>query len=208
MEFTEVRAPISGRVSRALVTAGNYVSGLPGGATLLTTLVSVDPVYAYVALDENTLLRVQELARAKKLAMDEKGRVQAQIQLSDESGWPHTGWIESFDNRVDAGTGSMAVRVELPNPEQKLTPGLFARVRMLRLDGEVSGHSCGGVGRFTDQARKFVTMVDAKSLAQIPPVVLGPQYEGKRIIREGLKAGDKIVVNGQARVFMPGQPRW
>ncbi len=205
MEFTEVRAPISGRVSRALVTAGNYVSGLPGGATLLTTLVSVDPVYAYVALDENTLLRVQELARAKKLAMDEKGRVPAQIQLSDESGWPHTGWIESFDNRVDAGTGSMAVRVELPNPDQKLTPGLFARVRM-PLTAKYPAILVEESAVRTDQARKFVTMVDAKSLAQYQPVVLGPQYEGKRIIREGLKAGDKIVVNGQARVFMPGQP--
>ena len=208
VEFSAVRAPISGRVSRAMVTTGNYVTA---GQTLLTTLVSVDPVYVYVDMDENTLLRVQGLAREKKLALDDKGRVPAEVQLSGETDWTHKGWIESFDNRVDAGTGSMVVRVELPNSDGKLTPGLFARVR-LPLTAKYPALLVDESAIRTDQSRKYVTMVDEKSLAQYRPVVLGPLYEGKRIIREslkpgeGLKAGEKIVVNGQARVFMPGMP--
>jgi RND family efflux transporter MFP subunit len=202
VEFAEVRAPISGRVSRALVTAGNYVTA---GETLLTTIVSVDPVYVYVDMDENTLLRVQSLAREKKLALDDKGRVPAEVQLSGETGWTHKGWIESFDNRVDAGTGSMVVRVELPNADGKLTPGLFARVR-LPLTAKYPALLVDDSAIRTDQSRKYVTMVDEKSLAQYRNVVLGPLHEGKRIIRDGLKAGERIVVNGQARVFMPGMP--
>lgn len=205
VEFSEVRAPISGRVSRAMVTTGNYVSGLPGTATLLTTLVSVDPVYAYLDMDENTLLRVQGLAREKKLTMDGKGRVPAKVQLSGETDWPHPGWIESFDNRLDAGTGSMVVRVELPNTNSKLTPGLFARVR-LPLTAKYPVLLVEESAILTDQARKYVMVVDEKNMAQHRPVLIGPQAEGKRIVREGLKAGEKIVVNGHARVFMPGQP--
>lgn len=205
LEFTEVRAPISGRISRAMVTTGNSVSGMPGGATLLTTIVSVDPVYAYVAMDENTLLRVQELARTKKLALDDKGRVPAGVQLSGETGWPHSGWVESFDNRLEAGTGSMVVRVELPNPGEVLTPGLFARVR-LPLTAKYPAILVEESAIRTDQSHKYVTMVDDKNLAQYRRVVPGPLHEGKRIIREGLKAGEKIIVNGQARIFMPGQP--
>jgi RND family efflux transporter MFP subunit len=205
LEFTDVKAPIAGRVGRELVTAGNYVSGLPGSATLLTTIVSVDPVYAWVDMDENTLLRVQELARTGKLALDEKGRVPAEVQLSGETGWPHKGWIESFDNHVDPGTASMAVRVELPNPDGVLTPGLFARVRLPK----TAKHRVLLVDESairTDQSRRFVLTVDDRSLAQYQPVTLGPLTEGKRIIRKGLKAGEKVIVNGQARVFAPGTP--
>ncbi len=202
VEFAEVRAPISGHVSRALVTTGNYVTA---GQTLLTTIVSTGSVYTYVDMDENTLLRVQALARGKKLALDDKGRVPAEVQLSGETDWTHKGWIESFDNRVDAGTGSMVVRVELPNADGGLTPGLFARVR-LPLTAKYPALLVDETAIRTDQSRKYVTMVDEKSLAQYRPVVMGPLYEGKRIIREGLKAGERIIVNGQARVFMPGMP--
>ena len=202
VEFTEVRAPVSGRVSRAMVTTGNYVTA---GQTLLTTLVSVNPVYVYVDMDENTLLRVQSLARERKLAVDDKGRVPAEVQLSGETDWKHKGWIESFDNRLDAGTGSMVVRVELPNADDKLTPGLFARVR-LPLTAKYPALLVEESAIRTDQSRKYVTMVDEKNLTQYRPVVLGPLHEGKRIIREGLKAGERIIVNGQARIFMPGTP--
>jgi RND family efflux transporter MFP subunit len=202
VEFTEVRAPISGRVSRAMVTTGNFVTA---GQTPLTTLVSVDPVYAYVDMDENTLLRVQSLMKENKLALDDKGRVPAELQLSGETGWAHRGWIESFDNRLDAGTGSMVLRVELPNTDDRFTPGLFTRVR-LPLTAKYKALLIDESAIRTDQSRKYVTMVNDKSLAEYRPVVPGPLHEGKRIIREGLKAGEKIVVNGQARIFMPGQP--
>jgi RND family efflux transporter MFP subunit len=202
VEFTEVRAPITGRVSRAAVTAGNFVTA---GQTMLTTLVSSDPVFAYVDMDENTLLRVQALAREKKLALDDKGRVPAEVQLSGEKTWPHRGWIESFDNRLDASTGSMVIRVEMANSDGALTPGLFARVR-LPLTAKHTALLIDESAIRTDQSRKYVTMVNAQSLAEYRPVVPGPMFEGKRVIREGVQAGDKIVVNGQARIFMPGQP--
>jgi RND family efflux transporter MFP subunit len=205
LEFAEVKAPISGRVSRALVTAGNYVSGLPGSATLLTTIVSSGPVYAYVDMEEDTLLQVQELIRGKKMALDDKGRVPAEVQLSGETGWPHAGWIESFDNRIDPGTGSTVVRVELPNKEEKLTPGLFARVR-LPLTAKHPALLVDESAIRTDQSKKYVMMVNDKNLAEYRTVVPGPQIEGKRVIREGLKPGEKYIANGQGRVFFPGQP--
>ena len=202
VEFSDVKAPIAGRVSRAMVTAGNYVTA---GQTLLTTIVSVDPVYLYVDMDENTLLKVQALLREKKIALDDKGRVPAEVQLNGETDWTHKGWIESFDNRVDTGTGSMVVRVELPNPDGALTPGLFARVK-LPLTAKYPALLVEEAAIRTDQSRKYVTMVTDKSTAEYRNVVLGPRFEGKRIIRDGLKAGEKVVSNGQARIFMPGQP--
>src|SRR5947207_1369737 len=99
LEYTQVRSPIEGRVSRALLTEGNYVSGIAGAATLLTTIVSVDPVYVYADIDENSLLKFNQLVRAKKLEMNGDGRVPIQLQLADEPDFPHNGYIESFDNR-------------------------------------------------------------------------------------------------------------
>ena len=101
LEYTEIRAPIDGRVSRALVTAGNYVSGVAGVATLLTTIVSVDPIYVYADMDENSLLKFNALARRQKLDSDGDGQVPVELQLGDEEGFPHRGHIESFDNRLD-----------------------------------------------------------------------------------------------------------
>ncbi len=207
VEFSQVKAPISGRVSRALVTSGNYVSGQPGGATLLTTIVSDGPVHAYVDMDENTLLRVQALGREKKLLLDEKGRIPAEIQLSGETAWTAGGWIESFDNRLNEGTGSMVVRVELPNKDGRLTPGLFVRVR-LPLSAKQSTLLVEDSAINTDQARKYVMTIgknkENQDIAQYTHVVPGPLAEGKRVIREGLKAGDRFIVNGQGRVFFPG----
>src|SRR5262249_10855430 len=101
LEYTKVRAPIDGRVSRELLTEGNYVSGIAGAATLLTTLVSVDPMYVYADIDENSLLKFNNLARAKQLETDGQGRIPVQLQLADERDFPHRGYIESFDNRLD-----------------------------------------------------------------------------------------------------------
>ncbi|HVV71928.1 MAG TPA: efflux RND transporter periplasmic adaptor subunit, partial [Verrucomicrobiae bacterium] len=107
LEYTQVRAPIEGRVSRALLTEGNYVSGIAGGATLLTTIVSVDPVYVYADMDENSLLNFNALAAAKKLETDHDGRIPVELQLADENDFPHRGFIESFDNRLSEETGSI-----------------------------------------------------------------------------------------------------
>src|SRR5204863_6339341 len=107
LEYTKVRAPIDGRVSRALLTEGNYVNGVAGAATLLTTLVSVNPIYVYADIDENSLLKFNALAQAKKLETNGDGKIPVQLQLADEQDFPHRGYLESFDNRLDANTRSI-----------------------------------------------------------------------------------------------------
>src|SRR5271170_3560950 len=130
LEYTQVRAPIDGRVSRALLTEGNYVSGVAGSASLLTTIVSVDPVYVYADIDEDTLLKFNELVRSKKLGTADGGKIPVELQLADESGFPHKGYIESFDNKLDPSTGSILLRAVFPNDDGRIVPGLFARIRI------------------------------------------------------------------------------
>lgn len=205
LSHTEVRAPIAGRISRALVTPGNYVSGMPGGATLLTTIVTVNPVYVYVDIDENSLLQLQNLRRQNQLLLDQDGHIPVLMQLSGEEGFPHQGFIESFDNRLDAATGSLVVRAQFEDPDGMLTPGLFARVK-IPMTAEYAALLVTDSAILTDQANKYVLGVSSDHLSEYRPVVLGPAYEGKRIVRSGLNKGDSIIVNGQARLPMPGMP--
>jgi RND family efflux transporter MFP subunit len=205
LSHTEVRAPISGRISRAMVTPGNYVSGLPGGASLLTTIVSVNPVFVYVDIDENSLIQLQGLRKQGKILMDEKKRIPVRMQLSGEKGFAHEGFIESFDNRLDASTGTLVVRAQFEDAEGKLTPGLFARVE-IPMTAEYPALLIEDSSILTDQANKYVLGVNEQSLSVYQPLVVGPTYEGKRIVRSGVKKGDKIIVNGQARLPMPGMP--
>ncbi len=201
-EHSSVKAPISGRISRAITTQGNYVTA---GSTLLTTIVTVDPVYVYTDIDENSLLKLQALQRDKKLFTNGDGRVPVELQLSNESGFPHKGHVESFDNRLDANTGSMVLRAEFSNSDGMLTPGLFARIR-LPMTAKYAALLIDETSILTDQANKYVLGVDDKNMSVYKPVVIGPSLDGKRIIRSGLKAGEKIIVNGQARLPMPGMP--
>jgi RND family efflux transporter MFP subunit len=205
LSHTDVKAPISGRISRAIVTPGNYVSGLPGGASLLTTIVSVNPVFVYVDIDENSLLQIQALRRAGKILLDKEKRIPVRMQLSGETGYSHQGFIESFDNRLDAGTGSLVVRAQFDDAEGMLTPGLFARVE-IPMTAEYPALLVADSAVLTDQANKYVLGVSEQNLSEYRPVVLGPTFEGKRIVRSGLKKGDSIIVNGQARLPAPGMP--
>ncbi|TAE92189.1 MAG: efflux RND transporter periplasmic adaptor subunit [Verrucomicrobia bacterium] len=198
---TRVLAPIDGKISRALVTVGNAVNL----GTTLTTIVSVDPMHAYADLDENTLLRVQSLMEKKQIKVDEQGRIPVELQLADEKDYPHRGWFESLDNRVQASTGSIVLRSIIPNPSGRLVPGMFARIR-IPLSAEQATIVIPEMAIKTDQGQKFVYVVDEKSCAQYRPVVLGPSLGMNRIIRSGLKEGDTIVVNGLAKIFMPGMP--
>jgi RND family efflux transporter MFP subunit len=204
LEYTQVRSPIAGRVSRALLTEGNYVSGLAGAATLLTTIVTVDPVYVYADIDENSLLKFNELSRAKKLETNGDGRIPIQLQLADEPEFPHTGFIESFDNRLNPDTGSILLRAIFPNGDGRIVPGLFARIRVPLSDRHpallVDERAIG-----TDQAQKFVLRLTETNTVEYRPVQLGPLVSGKRIVRSGLQGDEKIVVNGLARV-RPGMP--
>jgi multidrug efflux system membrane fusion protein len=204
LEYTEIRAPIDGRVSRALITVGNYVSGVAGATTVLTTLVSVDPIYVYADVDENSLLKFNALAQAQKLTSNGRGEVPVELQLADEEGFPHQGRIESFDNRLDPQTGSILLRAVFPNCDGRIVPGLFARIRVplsqrylaLLVDERAVG---------TDQAQKFVLTLTASNTVAYRSVQLGPAIEGKRIVRGGLEPGEKVVVNGLQRV-RPGMP--
>jgi RND family efflux transporter MFP subunit len=204
LEYTEVRAPIDGRVSRAIITPGNFVSGVAGNATLLTTIVTVDPVYVYADFDENSLLRYNELVRAQKLPGGESGKVPVQLQLGNEEGFPHRGYIESFDNRLDAGTGSILLRAVFPNQDGAVVPGLFARIRIPlseRYNAVMIRESAIG----TDQALKFVLTLSSSNTVEYRQVTLGPSIDGMRVVRSGLTPGEEIVVNGLARVG-PGMP--
>jgi RND family efflux transporter MFP subunit len=204
LDYTEVRAPIDGRVSRELVTLGNYVSGVAGNATLLTTLVSVDPIYVYADVDENSLLKFNKLLAAQKVTSDGQGRIPVELQLADEDGFPHQGHIESFDNRLDPQTGSILLRAVFSNSQGRIVPGLFARIR-LPASEQYSALLIEDRAIGTDQAQKFVLALTETNTVAYRPVRLGPLVEGKRIVRSGLDAGEQIVVNGLQRV-RPGMP--
>ncbi len=204
LEYTEIRAPINGRVSRAFITEGNYVGGIAAAASVLTTIVSVDPIYVYADMDENALLQFNALNQAGKLAKNREGKVPVELQLADEESYLHQGSIESFDNRLDAQSGSIVLRAVFPNPEGRIVPGLFARIRLpagARAPALLVEETAIG----TDQAQKFVLTLTSTNTTAYRPVKLGPLVNGKRVVREGLQAGEKIVVNGLARV-RPGMP--
>jgi RND family efflux transporter MFP subunit len=204
LDYTQVRAPINGRVSRAFLTEGNYVSGVSGAATLLTTLVSVDPVYVYADIDEDNLLKFNALVQEKKVETDPEGKIPVELQLGDEQEFVHRGQVESFDNRLDPNTGSILLRALFPNTDGRIVPGLFARIRLPLTDRRptflVPERAIG-----TDQAQKYLLTLTSTNTVAYQPVTLGPLVDGKRVVRSGLQGGEKIVVNGLQRV-RPGVP--
>jgi RND family efflux transporter MFP subunit len=204
LDYTQVRAPIDGRVSRAFLTQGNYVSGGPVVTSLLTTLVSVNPVYVYADIDEDSLLKFNALIQARKIETNGDGQTPIELQLADETDFPHRGHIESFDNHVDPNTGSILLRAVFSNEDGRIVPGLFARIRVPLSERHpallVSDRAIG-----TDQAQKYVLTVTATNTVAYKAVKLGPVVGGKRIIRSGLLAGEKIIVNGMERI-RPGMP--
>jgi multidrug efflux system membrane fusion protein len=204
LEYTEVRAPIDGRISRALLTEGNYVSGVSAANTLLTTIVSIDPVYVYADIDEDTLLKFNALALNKKLETDAQGHIPVELQLADETEFSHRGYIESFDNRLNPNTGSILLRAVFPNDNGVIVPGLFARIRIPVSERHpvmlITERAIG-----TDQSQKYVLTLTPTNTVAYQSVKLGPVIDGKRIVRDGLQGNEKIVVNGLQRV-RPGMP--
>jgi RND family efflux transporter MFP subunit len=203
-EYTQVRAPIDGRVSRAFLTEGNYVSGIAGGATRLTTIVSVNPVYVYADMDEDSLLKFNALFSKQKLDTDGGGRIPVELQLGDEQEFPHRGYIESFDNQLNPNTGSILLRAVFPNDDGRIVPGLFARIRV-PLSERHSAFLISERAIGTDQAQKYVLTVTSSNTVAYQSVVLGPTLAGMRIIRSGVTGGEPVVVNGMQRV-RPGMP--
>jgi multidrug efflux system membrane fusion protein len=190
LEFTEVRAPIDGRVSRALITQGNLVSS----DSLLTTIVSDDPIYASFDADEQTFLRYSRNAANRAAGVDP-----VYMGLADEKDFPHAGRLNFVDNQVDRKTGTIRARAVLANPDGIFTPGLFVRVRLVGRDARdavlIDDRAVG-----TDLGKKFVFVLKDDNTVDYRSVALGPEVDGLRIVGSGLAAGEVIVVNGLQRV--------
>lgn len=200
LEFTHIVSPITGRVSRAEVTRGNLVtSGGGGPATLLTTVVSLDPVYAYFDADEQTYLRYGKLARAGKKGTNGEANGPIYLGLAGEEDFPHRGVVNFIDNQVNPTTGTIRARGVFNNKDLSLTPGLFARLKLA--GGEtIRGCQIDDAAVGTDLNQKFVLVVDANNSVAYRPVTLGPMVNGLRVVRDGLHEGDVVVVNGLQRV--------
>jgi RND family efflux transporter MFP subunit len=199
LSWTQVRSPIKGRVSRAEVTEGNLVQAGPPDATLLTTVVSLDSIYVYFDSDEQTYLRY-----AGRTAADGKGwrteRLPVYLGLANETGFPHEGYLDFVDNRIDPTTGTIRTRAIFSNRDRRFTPGLFARVKLVggqRKPALLVRDAAVG----TDQDRKFVLVLAKGDSLAYRPVELGRlSDDGLRIVRSGVEPGEKVVVNGLMRV--------
>lgn len=204
MEFTQVRAPINGRAGRAMVTAGNLVTA-GDSASVLTTLVSLDKVHVYFDADEGTFLRYAQMARKGERPSERDSELPVKVGLSGENGFPHEGKVDFLDNQVSRSTGTIRVRALLDNADRAFTPGLFARVQLLG-SGQFQAMLIDEKAVLTDQDRKFVYVVDKDNKAQRRDIELGRNADGLRIVEQGLKAGDRVIVDGVQKVFMPGMP--
>jgi len=198
VEFTRITAPITGRISRKLVTEGNLIAGGTAQSTLLTTIVSLDPIHCYIEADERAYLKYVRLSREGKRPSSREVRNPAYLALADETGFPHQGYIDFVDNRLDSNTGTMTGRAIFPNPELTLTPGLFARVRIPG-SGKYEALMIPDEGIGTDLSQKFVFVVNDQGIAEYRAVQLGPIIGGLRVIREGLKPEDLVIIKGTQR---------
>jgi multidrug efflux system membrane fusion protein len=198
LSYTQVRAPVSGRVGKLEVTAGNLVAAGPG-APVLTTLVSVSPIYASFDTDEQVVTRALANMPGGSSARALIERIPVQMGTAATSDTPHQGRLQLIDNQVDAKSGTVRVRAAFDNKDGSLMPGQFARIRMGQAQTMrallVSDRAIG-----TDQDKKFVLVVGAENKAEYREVTLGTTVNGLRVVKGGLKAGERIVVNGLQRV--------
>jgi multidrug efflux system membrane fusion protein len=197
--FTEVRSPIAGRVSRAMLTVGNLVQA---DQSVLTSVVSQDPVYVYFQPDEQTYLRYAALAR-KGQRPDTANPVR--VGLANDTGFPYSGTVNFVNNQVDSATGTINLRAVVPNPDRVLTPGLYARVQ-LEGSAEFRAMLIDDKAIMTDQDRKYVYVVGPKNEALRKDVTLGGFADGLRIVQSGLVPNDRVIVAGLQKIFFPGAP--
>jgi multidrug efflux system membrane fusion protein len=195
LEFTRVTSPIDGRVSRAIVTEGNLVSSGPGDATLLTTVVSLDPVYAYFDADEQIFLKYTSGSRSRRTTRD----LPIRMALANDEDFPRIGQMDFLDNQLDGSTGTIRGRAIFSNSDGQLTPGLFVRLRLAGT-GSYQGLLVQDRAVGTDLSKKFVYVVGPNNQIEYRAVTLGPIVDGLRVVRSGLKAGESIVVNGLQRI--------
>ncbi|WGS24094.1 MULTISPECIES: efflux RND transporter periplasmic adaptor subunit [unclassified Bradyrhizobium] len=198
VEFSHVLAPITGRVSRHLVTPGNLVQGSEGGATLLTSIVSLDPIYIYFDVDEATYQRNSKLWFEGKRPSSRETPNPVQVTLTGETKPSHEGKMDFLDNRLDVSTATLRSRAVIPNHDLSILPGQFGRVRIIG-SSPYEALLIPDTAIATDQSRKIVFVVKDDNTVEARPVTLGPLDEGLRVIREGLKAEDHVIVDGLQR---------
>lgn len=192
LAFTQVTSPIIGRIGREQVTVGNLVQA---DSTLLTNIVSVDPIYAYFNVDERSILKYQQQVREGKLADARHAEVPLYLQVENEKGFPHEGVIDFLNNQFNVSTGTLQVRGLFPNATGFLLPGAFVRIRVAgspRYEALLITDRAVG----TDQGTKFVLVVDSENVVSVRPVELGPEVDGLRVVRSGLKGDEQVIING------------
>jgi multidrug efflux system membrane fusion protein len=198
--WTKVRSPITGRVSRAEVTPGNLVQAGPPDATLLTTVVSLDPIYVYFESDEQTYLKYAAMARNGSRPNSRDHRTPIQLGLANEEGFPHQGHVDFVDNQLNPEAGTIRLRAVFDNEDHLFTPGLFARIRLVG-SGTYPATLVLDRAIGTDQDKKFVLVLKPDSTVDYRSVQVGRLVEdGLRVVSSGLKPGEQIVINGNQRV--------
>lgn len=203
LEFTRITSPLTGRVSNERVTVGNLVTA-GSMDTVLTTVVSVDPFYVYIDADENSLLKYLKLREEGKRKSAVDGQIPAFIELANETGFPHEGYIDFVDNRLDPSTGTQRARGVFKTWNERLAPGFFVRMRIpgagkyqaVLIDDKVIS---------SQQGAKYVFVVKADNTVEHRNIETGPLFEGKRIVKKGLKDGEKVV-STRLQIVQPGMP--
>jgi RND family efflux transporter MFP subunit len=204
LEFTELRAPIAGRIGDRRVSRGNLVTGGTGATTMLANIVSLDPIRFEFTMDEASYLRYERFSSSGKEVTGRDGGVIVELKLLDEKTFEHRGYMDFVDNTIDRSSGTIRGRASFSNPDAVLTPGMFGRIRV---PGSPTYNALllpdAAIG--TEQIRKFVLVVGDDNTAMQRYVTLGPLSDDNlRIIKDGIKAGDRVIVNGLMRV-RPGQ---
>jgi multidrug efflux system membrane fusion protein len=199
LTYTEVRSPIDGRISRTQLTVGNLAQA---DQTVLTTVVSVNPVYVYFDCDEQSYLRLQQSSHT---GTGVGAQNPVHVALANEQGFPHMGHIDFVDNQLNPATGTIRARVVLANPDNTLTPGLFARVQ-LQSATPTQALLIDDKAVLTDQDRKYVYVVGVGDVAQRKDITLGGMSDGLRIVKSGLSSQDRVIVGGLQLIYLPGSP--
>jgi multidrug efflux system membrane fusion protein len=202
LSFARITAPIRGRIGAALIKPGNLVAP---GQTLLTTLVSIDPVYVTFDADETVYVEYQRRSPEGNGFGNGEQRLPVEVGLVGDTGLPHRGELDFINNQLDPATGTIRGRAVLPNPDGRLTPGLFARVRLLGTR-EYQAMLIHDMAILTDQNRKYVYVVGDGDVAERRDVVIGTLVDGLRVVTAGLDTDDRVVVNGVRKIFFPGMP--
>ena len=197
--YTHINSDIGGMVSKTFVTEGNLVTA---NTSLLTNIVSIDPIYAEFDVDERTVLRIGELIRAGKFTTYTEAKIPALVGTQIDKGYPYKGIIDFVDNQLNQSTGTLLVRASVPNPERALKPGLFVRVR-LSMGQKYKAVLVAEQALVSDQDRKFVYVLGADDTVDARPVVVGGLRDGLRVIEKGLRQGDRVILTGLQRLH-PG----